>query len=46
MTFLPLDGTAAAHRATGTVGFALLVYGQAAGASYWYMAGFDVFLFY
>jgi hypothetical protein len=43
---LPLAGGLAAHRATGTVGFALLVYGQAAGSSYWYTAGLDTYLLY
>lgn len=38
---LVLDRTTSAHRATGTQGFAMLVYGQAAGSSYWYTAGLD-----
>jgi hypothetical protein len=43
---LPLDGASSTHRATGSVGFALLVYGQAAGSSYWYTAGLDTYLLY
>lgn len=43
---LRLDGASSTHRATGSVGFALLVYGQAAGSSYWYTAGLDTELLY
>jgi len=41
-----LDRSASAHRASGSAGFAMLVYGQAAGTSYWYTAGLDTYLLY
>lgn len=41
MRSIELDGTSSAHRATSADAFMVVVYGQAAGSSYWYAAGLD-----
>jgi hypothetical protein len=39
-----VDRAVSSHHAVGTQAFALTVYGQAAGSSYWYAAGLDAYM--